>query len=156
MIKEAIGIGTVAIVLVLVLWIGAAVYTEIPLSTATIANESLNISTNQSWVQLAYTGIKGNTQTVRNATLSTATNATDYVMNYTDGRIRGQNTTTLPENTIAYIAYTYAYRPTSQSSTFTHMNTGITLLGVGLIVAAALVILGMVLKLVGKRGSGGW
>lgn len=149
--KTIVGVGIAGMVVFISLFIGATLYTEIPLSQASIANETWNTGATGTWVQLAHPKILAGSYTVKNAASVVVTETTDYILNRTDGTIQGQNTTALPQNTEAYIAYSYEYRPSEQTAVFNTFNNAMYILTVAVILVAVFAIVKIVAGSMGKR-----
>lgn len=149
--KQVGTVVTIAVVCLMAMWLGATLYSEIPLTAKTNTNESWNTSTPGTWVSLSCKDLVCGSQTVKNATLATSTNTTDYILGCANSSIQGQNTTTLPENTTAYIDYNCKYRATEQKTVFTNFLKGMEVVGVVVIIMAVIAIVTLVMKAFGGK-----
>lgn len=153
-IKTITAVVLIAVLIPIGIYIYDTIYTEIPDDLFNVTNETFNTGANNTYIQLGHDSIVANTESVRNATLLSCAESSDYVINLTDGTINANNTTRLPDSATAYINYSYHAPPVMAQNTLPVVVSAYRLLVMVLIVMAAVVIIGILLKAFGRGGIG--
>ena len=91
---------------------GYYIFDDLPVTSGAmylaVINETFNSSVYDTWVSLAHSGVQIDSQKVTNTTDEIAFyNNTDYVMNYTDGKIKVLSTGNMTNQTDYHIDYNY-------------------------------------------------